>query len=258
MFCLSGNNSKECAISWKWMIFMILAAGISMAGCRGAPSVRTSEITPGGIPSQGQALATPPASPTLSLTPASAPVPEAEPPQDTPALLKASACGLAPIVAPTMAPDPGTNAVDPSTGLHVTGRAMAVDLAGYRLQVNGLVEHPLSLSLDELRCMPKVTAKLTLVCTGVFEDTATWSGVPLKYILDLAGLQSEAKAISMVAADRYESQVTIQDALKDGNFLAYELNGQILPGLHGFPLRAVIPSMPGSKWVKWLVEIRVE
>jgi sulfite oxidase len=45
---------------------------------------------------------------------------------------------------------------------------------------------------------------------------------------------------------------------KAANFLAYEMNGQPLPVLHGFPLRAVFPGVVGNKWVKWLLEIRVE
>jgi DMSO/TMAO reductase YedYZ molybdopterin-dependent catalytic subunit len=157
-----------------------------------------------------------------------------------------------------MAPNPGSNALDRTTGLHVTGHPVLIDIVNYRLLVTGLVDHPLSLSYDELRCMPKVTARLDLVCPGVFEDVGTWSGVPLKYILGLAGVQSAAKVIRLVAADKYESQIYLQDALKAGNFLAYELKGQPLPVLHGFPLRAVFPGMPGSRWVKWLLEIRVE
>ena len=93
---------------------------------------------------------------------------------------------------------------------------------------------------------------------GVFEDVGTWSGVPLKYILGLAGVQSTAKVIRLVAADKYESQIYLQDALKVGNFLAYEMKGQPLPVLHGFPLRAVFPGMTGNRWVKGLLEIRVE
>jgi DMSO/TMAO reductase YedYZ molybdopterin-dependent catalytic subunit len=157
-----------------------------------------------------------------------------------------------------MAPYPGRNALDKTTGLHVTGHAVTIDVATYRLKVTGLVDHPLSLSLDTLRCMPKVTATPSLICPGYFEDKAAWSGVPMKYVLELAGVQSGAKRITMVAVDQFETLVEIQTALKDENLLAYEWNGQPLPVLHGFPLRAVIPSMPGEKWVKWLLEIEVE
>ena len=148
--------------------------------------------------------------------------------------------------------------LDESTGLHVTGAGLKIDAASYRLLVTGLVDRPLSLSLEALRCLPKVSSAPDLVCPGYFEDKAGWSGVALKTVLDLAGLQSGAKWIILVGADKYQSQMDLQLALKEGNFLAYEWDGQPLPILHGFPLRAVFPSSQGSYWVKWLVEIKVE
>jgi DMSO/TMAO reductase YedYZ molybdopterin-dependent catalytic subunit len=157
-----------------------------------------------------------------------------------------------------MAPNPGYTELDRTTGLHMTGSPQTIDLATYRLKVTGLVDHPLSLSYDDLRCMPKVTASPLLVCPGVFEDEATWSGVPLSYVLGLAGVQREAKWIAIVAADNYSTHMELKDALEDGNFLAYEWDGKPLPVLHGFPVRAVFSSMPGGRWVKWLLEIRVE
>ena len=214
-------------------------AAIFLAGCTLVPSPR--------------ATTTPPESPTPTNTPTS-PSPA---PSPTPTL-SGSACSPAPLLAPTMAPNPGVNGIDRTTGLHVTGHPVALDPATYRLLVNGLVDHPLSFTYNELRCMPKVSARLDLVCPGVFEDAATWTGVPLNYILGLAGVQSTARIIRLVAADKYESQLYLEDALKPANFLAYEMNGQPLPILHGFPLRAVFPGMQGNRWVKWLLEIRVE
>jgi DMSO/TMAO reductase YedYZ molybdopterin-dependent catalytic subunit len=157
-----------------------------------------------------------------------------------------------------MAPNPGYTALDQTTGLHVTGDPKIIDPATFRLKVTGLVDHPLSLSYDDLRCMPKVTASPTLVCPGFFEDNATWSGVPIKYVLGLAGVKSGATGISMLAADGYETRLDLKDALADGNFLAYEWNGQPLPVLHGFPVRAVFSALQGNTWVKWLLEIRLD
>jgi DMSO/TMAO reductase YedYZ molybdopterin-dependent catalytic subunit len=139
----------------------------------------------------------------------------------------------------------------------MTGRAQLIDLATYRLKVTGLVDHPLSLTYDDLRCLPNVTDRPELVCPGVFEDDATWSGVPLKYILELAGVQPGATKLILVSADGYQVQLTLEIANKEANFLAYEVNGKTLPVQHGFPLRAVIPSMWGSYWLKWLVEIQI-
>ncbi len=146
---------------------------------------------------------------------------------------------------------------DPATGLHVTGVLHDIDPAAYRLKVTGAVIQELSLSYEELRCLPKVVTKETLDCPGFFTDVATWGGVPLGEILKLAGAKSEATEIRLIADDGYTAQITMEEALQDGYYLAYELEGQTLPQLHGFPLRAVLRGQPGFKWVKWLVEVQV-
>lgn len=153
---------------------------------------------------------------------------------------------------------PGYTLLDPNTNLHMTGTPQQIDLATYRLKVTGKVVHPLNLSFDEIRCMPKTTAKVVLICPGYFEDVATWSGVPIYYILDMAGVQPEGVNLSLKADDGHTAYVPIKDAREAENFLAYEWEGQPLPILHGFPVRAVFPSMYGNKWGKWLVEIVIE
>lgn len=124
--------------------------------------------------------------------------------------------------------------------------------------MTGLVPHPLSLTYDELRCMPKREVRALLVCPGFFQDEATWAGVPLEYILDMAGVVPDATAILLRGADNYTARLELAD-LHDGNrhILAYEWEGEPLPALHGFPLRGVFPGQQGSKWVKWLLEIEV-
>jgi DMSO/TMAO reductase YedYZ molybdopterin-dependent catalytic subunit len=166
---------------------------------------------------------------------------------------------LEPIVVPTLPAEiPGYTQVDPATGLHMTGTPKVIDLASYRLKVDGKVTHELSLSYDDLRRLPKVTATPTLVCEGYFTDTTTWSGVPLETVLEMAGVQPDAEQITMQGADGYSASLTLDEALEPENFLAYEWMGQPLPVLHGFPLRAVIPGKDGNRWVKWLLEIVVE
>lgn len=166
---------------------------------------------------------------------------------------------LEPIVVPTLPEEiPGYTEVDPATGLHVTGEPVVVDLATYRLKVGGKVAQELSLSYDDLRQLPKVTSNSLLNCPGFFTDQAGWSGASLMAILETAGVQPDAERIIMKSADGYSAPLLLEDALVPGTLLAYELMGEPLPVLHGFPLRAVIPGKDGNIWVKWLAEIVVQ
>ena len=167
-------------------------------------------------------------------------------------------CISSTVVVPTPPAEvPGYAELDPTTGLHVTGKAQEIDLETFRLEITGKVDHPLTLSYNDLRCMPKVEDFHTLICPGVFTDMATWDGVPLKHILELAGVAEDATGIRLVSADGYSASVAMAMALSESSFLAYEWEGEPLPVLHGFPLRAVFPPLPGDKWVKWLVRIEV-
>ena len=177
----------------------------------------------------------------------SSPVPSLEP------------CELEPIVVPTPPAEiPGYADLDPNTGLHVTGTPPEIDFAGYRLAVTGKIDSPLSLTYDELRCLPRTERLCVLNCPGFFQDEATWAGAPLDHILDLAGVQEDAERLRLVSADGYSAILFLRDLDFDGSFLAYEWEGEPLPIIHGFPVRAVFPTFDGNKWVKWLVEIQVD
>lgn len=168
-------------------------------------------------------------------------------------------CTVSPIEVPTLPENiPGYTELDPDTQLHVTGTAQVIDLESYVLVISGKVTHPLTLAFDDLRCLPKVEARPTLVCPGFFQDTATWAGVPLSDVLEFAGVKDDATRLRLVSADGYTTSVALENALSDTNFLAYEWEGKPIPILHGFPVRAIFPDLQGNKWVKWLVKIEVE
>jgi len=140
----------------------------------------------------------------------------------------------------------------------MTGTPKEIDLASYRLKVTGRVDRPLSLSFDDLRCMQKVTATCTLICPGFFEDHGTWAGVPITDVLKLAGLHADAVFIRLKGADDYSAEISLSALQSGDNFLAYEWEGELLPILHGFPVRAVFSEQEGNRWVKWLLEIEVQ
>ena len=165
-------------------------------------------------------------------------------------------CRWTPIVAPKPRTYPGLDQLD-ADGLHVTARGVIIEPSIYRLKVTGLVDHPLNLTLDQLRCMPKMTAKNNMTCPGEFEDVTSFSGVPFKYLMGLAGIQKGAKAINMFAADQFKAYMNLDDAMQQYNYIAYQWQDQPLPILHGFPVRAVMATTYGYAWVKWLMEIQV-
>ena len=142
--------------------------------------------------------------------------------------------------------------------LHHTGRPQEYDINTYRLVVEGLVDTPLSLSYEDLLSRPEVTEEVLLICPGFFWDNAVWTGTPLRLILREAGLSPEASEVRFEAGDGYVRTMPLGDALGDGVFLAYEVNGETLPQDHGYPIRVVARHQYGYMWVKWLERIEVQ
>jgi DMSO/TMAO reductase YedYZ molybdopterin-dependent catalytic subunit len=160
-----------------------------------------------------------------------------------------------------------------------------LDPATWRLQVGGLVEQPLSLSLAQLRALPSQSAAVTLECAGNgrarFEprvpgeqwgvgavSTAEWTGVPLTEVLERAGIQGTARDVVFRGADRgevderdgsvhFERSLAVDGLGKSGALLAYAMNGDELPVHHGYPLRLVVPSWYAVASVKWLTHIEL-
>jgi DMSO/TMAO reductase YedYZ molybdopterin-dependent catalytic subunit len=156
-----------------------------------------------------------------------------------------------------------------------------VDGASWRLEVDGLVEQPLSLALDELRARPARELAVTMECAGngrayiephvvsqpwLLEavGTASWRGVPVSALLDEAGVREGATDALFTGLDRgvegeeeqtYARSVSVEDLRGGDALLAYEVNGAALPPQHGYPLRLVVPGWYGMTNVKWLSRI---
>ncbi|HUX22052.1 MAG TPA: molybdopterin-dependent oxidoreductase [Spirochaetia bacterium] len=149
----------------------------------------------------------------------------------------------------------GVGVVD---GLHLTGTPIDVNIDEYRLKISGLVDRPLSVSYDDLRSMRSVRRSAILVCPGVFRDEGMWTGVPLKSLLDRAGLRVGAATVVFRSIDgSYEQKLPLAEARSSGVYLAYAFNGKIFDPRNGYPLRLVAEGEAGSVWVKWLGEIEV-
>ena len=165
---------------------------------------------------------------------------------------------------------------------HLAQIPVDIDPDKFTLEIKGKVDRPLKLSLKDLKKMPAVELIAVNQCSGnsrgFFDPrvaggqlgngamgNARWRGVPLKTVLDKAGIQQGAKQITLNGMDGPVSDKTPDfvkaldiDHARDGEvMLAYGMNDQDLPVLNGFPLRLVVPGYYGTYWVKHLNEITV-
>jgi DMSO/TMAO reductase YedYZ molybdopterin-dependent catalytic subunit len=137
-----------------------------------------------------------------------------------------------------------------------------VDGSTWRLNVTGLVDKELHLSLDDIRLLPVVTQAITLECIsnelgGDLTSTALWTGTPFKEVLNQAGIQDNAVAIQITSVDGFFESVPLAEAMDERTILVYEMNGVPLPAGHGYPLRIYIPGHFGMKQPKWITDMEV-
>jgi len=156
-----------------------------------------------------------------------------------------------------------------------------VDPATFKLKVSGLVDRPIALSLDDLRRMGSKELVAGFECSGNrgplqgLSGNGRWTGLPLKDVLDKAGVKPEAREFVFFGADRGEEEVewrtlkfkveqqfgralTREKALSPEPFLVYAMNGEPLTRHQGSPLRLLVPGWYGVSNVKWLSEIHVQ
>jgi len=149
--------------------------------------------------------------------------------------------------------------ITPLEGLNVTGHAPEVNITKYSLTIDGLVDTPLTLTYEEVKQYPTVTEVVLLICPGFppFADNAEWMGVPVVTLLMEVGVEPQASQVTFHALDGYSQSLSLEEAQREGVFLAHAVNGQILPKEHGYPLRLVVRGRYGNLWVKWVEHIEV-
>lgn len=148
--------------------------------------------------------------------------------------------------------------ITPVSALRLAGGLPLLDMANYKLSVAGLVNTPLSLSYEAILKYPSISAVVLLICQGAFVDNAQWTGVPVSAFLADADLKPEASKVAFIAIDGYEIDLNLEDVRKDGVFLAYKVNGEILPKEQGYPVRLVVKGQYGAYWVKWVNQLEVK
>jgi len=135
------------------------------------------------------------------------------------------------------------------------------------LIIKGLVSNPLNITYNEVQSLPMITENVSLQCVyAPYGRIYTWTGVPLFYLLNLAGIQPNAKEVVFYAEDGFSSSLTIEKAMHPTTILALKVNGTALPyqdnyfegGLPGgYPYKVVVPCKYGYKWVGWIDAIEV-
>lgn len=139
-----------------------------------------------------------------------------------------------------------------------------IDARTWSLRVTGLVEHELQIGIDELLAEPMTEAHVTLTCVsnpvgGDLAGNATWTGVPVRTLLERAGVRAGADMVLSRSVDGFTASTPLE-ALTDERaaLLAVGMNGRPLPLEHGYPVRMVVPGLYGYvSATKWLEELRV-
>jgi len=125
-----------------------------------------------------------------------------------------------------------------------------------RLQVLGLVDHTLNLTLSEIAAMPATTVQATIYCvdspTQIVEE-GNWTGVKLGFLLDEAGFSPSAIKVAFYASDGYSTDLSLEAATRPDVIVAYEKDGIPLSGT----VRLVTPGRWGYKWISQLTRIEI-
>ncbi|WP_342760653.1 sulfite dehydrogenase [Bradyrhizobium sp. CSA207] len=151
--------------------------------------------------------------------------------------------------------------------------APELDPDKHRLLIHGLVQKPLVFSVDDLKAMPSVSRVVFIECTGNgwenwkkadpnltvqnthgLVSTNEWTGVPLKFLVDLVGIDRGSRWMLAEGGDAagVARSIPLTDEILDEAFVAYGQNGEPLRPAHGFPMRLVMPGFEGNLNIKWL------
>src|SRR5690348_4793134 len=144
-------------------------------------------------------------------------------------------------------------------------RHVASSFRDWRISVSGLVENPLSLSLDDLRRLPSRTQITRHDCVEGWSCIGEWTGAPLAHVLAMARVRPDARYVMFFCADfmgdaessRYYESLDLLEATHPQTLLAYDLNGRALPVANGAPVRLRAERQLGYKQAKYVQRIEL-
>lgn len=156
-----------------------------------------------------------------------------------------------------------------------------IDLSSWALVVEGEVNQPLKLTMNDIRSFSEMDRIVTLECSGngrVYSDppvpglqwekgavgTARWMGISLRDVLNKAGVKATGRHAIMNGVDEplasvpdFVRSIPIEKAMHPDTILAYKMNGEDIPIEHGFPVRLIVPGWEAAASTKWIRNIRV-
>jgi len=167
------------------------------------------------------------------------------------------------------------------------GDVPTLEQGDYSIEIRGLVQNTITLKMDDFvgegSSFTPVTIPVTLQCAGnrrsevnsfakvaskvLYEQqaigNALWTGIPLRAVLNKAGVLPEAQHVEFIGDDSpgqgperfFTQSIPIEKAMSKEVLLAYQMNGEPLPPIHGYPLRVIVPGYIAAKSVKWLKSI---
>jgi DMSO/TMAO reductase YedYZ molybdopterin-dependent catalytic subunit len=137
-----------------------------------------------------------------------------------------------------------------------------IDANTWQLTVDGQVDHPFTLTYQQALAEPMQRQYESMLCIsndvgGPYMSNALWEGIPLRHLLQRAGVKPGATKVVFSAADNYSDSLHLTKALETTTLLALQMNGVALPQEHGFPARLLVPGLYGMKHAKWITHIEV-
>jgi len=133
-----------------------------------------------------------------------------------------------------------------------------VDIATYELEVNGLVEKPLTFNYEEVLEGYKHYEKVVrLDCVEGWSANILWEGMLVRDILNDAGVLPETKTVIFHAYDGYTTSFPVDYIMNNDIIMAYKMNEITMPAERGYPFQLVAESKWGYKWIKWITRIEL-
>lgn len=132
-----------------------------------------------------------------------------------------------------------------------------VDIAGYKLAVDGLADAPQSLSYEDVKALPQQTRLVTIHCVEGWDATILWKGVLLEDLLRLSKPQAAVNTVIFHAVDGYTTSLQLSEIHDKNMLMAYDANGLALPAEMGYPFIVVAEDKWGYKWARWVNRIEL-